>query len=802
MYVCVYGFACARARVLARGCACTLGPHAPSPPFPSLPLPCARRVGSLYTIFLSLTTHNRHTQSTHTHTHSGIPFGTGRVRPFVEAKEPELGGRASRRSAAHAKQQAKAEALAAKEALALTRSSRSKVKSKDKDSGSKGARGGRSRTNSTEKEQAVTGVAGASSSGAAAPVAPAAGTVGDGGAKRKASGGAGSKSGGSSAKNTPPAAAAAAEAAAAADAATAPNSGDKSAPASSPSSPSRRGARTAASQAATSAANAAAAQAAKAAAAAAAQAAAAAAQPPTAALAATPNATPTAGSAPSLLDEAAASVAAGAAAAAAANNGPASTPSAAGTPASAASTPGDGDITCTEDGCSKSFRKQSLLNSHMKHYHNVASPDMQQQQQQQPRQEQPPQQQPPQQQQQVPNASASRPDAGAGAGAGAGVARSSPPNGSAAAASAAAMDVDRQNLMAVAATTYAAAGSGALLYAPGGQQGGGAPGSIFMPDSSSSSLSLSQSSLPRREPSSRERNKRRRTSSSSSSLGMLGSSLGVGSMGGAPAAGVGLMLGDEAELDNSVTQCVCGHEDESEFMIQCERCNAWQHGDCVGLTELTLPTKYMCFGCIKSCVELDKLGVKVWQPRSYQGRLHVNYLPQAPVAYGPSSSRFGSRGQKVKGVGRKQRRDSTVTSADDKARQLLISRTERGILRDFATVKKCLRAVRLSLMRMAYDRSPGAAAKIASLVQEQTKCEQFVDTLTSDSECLEAAVAKLQALDDPLAMHRARHENQDSDSEEIPALLDATAELNRLFKKFDARQWKIYVNTEFGKVLR
>ena len=86
-------------------------------------------------------------------------------------------------------------------------------------------------------------------------------------------------------------------------------------------------------------------------------------------------------------------------------------------------------------------------------------------------------------------------------------------------------------------------------------------------------------------------------------------------------------------------------------------------------------------------------------------------------------------------------------------------------------------------------------------------------------------------------MHRARHENQDSvrvayasytsakltsapstsllltdanlmmsyvskDSDEIPALLDATAELNRLFKKFDARQWKVYVNTEYGKVLR
>ena len=56
------------------------------------------------------------------------------------------------------------------------------------------------------------------------------------------------------------------------------------------------------------------------------------------------------------------------------------------------------------------------------------------------------------------------------------------------------------------------------------------------------------------------------------------------------------------------------------------------------------------------------------RPRSYQGRLHVNYLPQAPVTYGPGSNRYGTRGQKLKGNnGRKQRRDSTVTSADDKA---------------------------------------------------------------------------------------------------------------------------------------
>ena len=32
------------------------------------------------------------------------------------------------------------------------------------------------------------------------------------------------------------------------------------------------------------------------------------------------------------------------------------------------------EFKCTHDGCTKSFRKQSLLESHMKHYHNISPP--------------------------------------------------------------------------------------------------------------------------------------------------------------------------------------------------------------------------------------------------------------------------------------------------------------------------------------------------------------------------------------------------------------------------------------------
>ncbi|TFK54449.1 hypothetical protein OE88DRAFT_1655114 [Heliocybe sulcata] len=44
------------------------------------------------------------------------------------------------------------------------------------------------------------------------------------------------------------------------------------------------------------------------------------------------------------------------------------------------------------------------------------------------------------------------------------------------------------------------------------------------------------------------------------------------------------VVAQDAE-DNSVTRCICGDEDPEtggEFMVQCEMCNAWQHGLCMG----------------------------------------------------------------------------------------------------------------------------------------------------------------------------------------------------------------------------
>jgi hypothetical protein len=77
----------------------------------------------------------------------------------------------------------------------------------------------------------------------------------------------------------------------------------------------------------------------------------------------------------------------------------------------------------------------------------------------------------------------------------------------------------------------------------------------------------------------------------------------------------------------------------------------------------------------------------------------------------------------------------------------------------------------------------------------------FIDLLMVDSETLRITIEKLQGFDNPVRGNRLK-QAAGEDGNDARALAEATAELNRLFKKFDARQWKIYVNTEHGKVLR
>uniref|UniRef100_G3N5R9 C2H2-type domain-containing protein n=2 Tax=Gasterosteus aculeatus aculeatus TaxID=481459 RepID=G3N5R9_GASAC len=50
---------------------------------------------------------------------------------------------------------------------------------------------------------------------------------------------------------------------------------------------------------------------------------------------------------------------------------------------------------------------------------------------------------------------------------------------------------------------------------------------------------------------------------------------------------------EECEL----VRCVCEVDEENDFMIQCESCLCWQHGTCMGLYEHNVPHNYTCYYC-------------------------------------------------------------------------------------------------------------------------------------------------------------------------------------------------------------
>jgi hypothetical protein len=52
------------------------------------------------------------------------------------------------------------------------------------------------------------------------------------------------------------------------------------------------------------------------------------------------------------------------------------------------------------------------------------------------------------------------------------------------------------------------------------------------------------------------------------------------------------------DTEESVTRCVCGQDDDNEgFMVCCEQCEVWQHGDCIGVKQTELPEMYYCEIC-------------------------------------------------------------------------------------------------------------------------------------------------------------------------------------------------------------
>lgn len=79
---------------------------------------------------------------------------------------------------------------------------------------------------------------------------------------------------------------------------------------------------------------------------------------------------------------------------------------------------------------------------------------------------------------------------------------------------------------------------------------------------------------------------------------------------------------DEEDEDDALIRCVCGVDDEDDdgrMMICCDNCSAWQHNDCMGVTEdeSKLPEHYLCEQCApqqhKKLLAAMARGEKPWE---------------------------------------------------------------------------------------------------------------------------------------------------------------------------------------------
>ncbi|CAO3675419.1 unnamed protein product [Umbelopsis ramanniana] len=54
---------------------------------------------------------------------------------------------------------------------------------------------------------------------------------------------------------------------------------------------------------------------------------------------------------------------------------------------------------------------------------------------------------------------------------------------------------------------------------------------------------------------------------------------------------------DDSSDSGSVTRCICGEIHNVGLMVQCDKCEVWQHCSCIGLLEQDIPEQYYCEEC-------------------------------------------------------------------------------------------------------------------------------------------------------------------------------------------------------------
>ncbi|XP_077025986.1 PHD finger protein 20 isoform X2 [Tamandua tetradactyla] len=93
-------------------------------------------------------------------------------------------------------------------------------------------------------------------------------------------------------------------------------------------------------------------------------------------------------------------------------------------------------------------------------------------------------------------------------------------------------------------------------------------------------------------------------------------------------------LDGDDRYDFEVVRCICEVQEENDFMIQCEECQCWQHGVCMGLLEENVPEKYTCYVCqdppgresgVRD-INSQRPGFKYWYDKEWLSRGHMHGL--------------------------------------------------------------------------------------------------------------------------------------------------------------------------------
>ncbi|KAF2098070.1 hypothetical protein NA57DRAFT_40132 [Rhizodiscina lignyota] len=132
----------------------------------------------------------------------------------------------------------------------------------------------------------------------------------------------------------------------------------------------------------------------------------------------------------------------------------------------------------------------------------------------------------------------------------------------------------------------------------------------------------------------------------------------------------------EPEEDDAIIRCICGatEDDEGLMMIVCDKCEAWQHNLCMGVTEVEddLPEAYYCEQCAPNqhaeLLAAIKRGEKPWEAKKKQRQEEEKAAKKA------------KRGKKGKGGGTKARPSDvtgTPVAADSPAADSTV-KTETG----------------------------------------------------------------------------------------------------------------------------